>query len=403
MKVWAYHKEQGAGIMTSKIMWGMLIGSMVTFANLYGPQTFIQHFTNDFHLTSSQASLALSISTFTLAFSMLIMAAISNSIGRKNIMVFSLISSSLLYLVVGFAPNFETLLGIRALQGIALSGFPAIAVTYLAEELAAKEFPKVLGIYITGSGFGGFFGRIVSSTMLDLTNWHVAIWTLGTLTTLLSIVFMLLIAPSKNFHKTRFSFHNWGHGLLEACKDAKLLYFYGLGFLALGVYVAVFNFVGFPLMAHYGLSQTIVGFVFIFQLLGSIGSMTVGRLSGRFTRGQMLRVSLVVTAVGLALTMMPSLISMLAGLFIISCGFFAWHNLVSGWVSSSAAPDVKAYASSLYLLFYYIGSSVIGTLGGHFYDLYDWNGAALLLIGCTALAFVFVILIKLRIKHTAVA
>lgn len=389
--------------MTTKIMWGMLIGSLVTFANLYGPQTFIQHFTKDFQLTSSQASLALSISTFTLAFSMLIMAAISNSIGRKNMMVISLISSSFIYLLVGFAPNFETLLALRALQGIALSGFPAIAVTYLAEELPSKDFPKVLGIYITGSGVGGFFGRVVSSTMLDLANWHVAIWTLGAMTLLLSIVFMLLIPPSKHFHATRFSLKNLGHGLLEACKDVQLLYFYGLGFLALGVYVAVFNFVGFPLMAQYGLSQTVVGFVFIFQLMGSIGAMVVSRLGGRFSRSHMLRVSLLVTAAGVVLTMLPSLISMLFGLFLLSCGFFAWHNLVSGWVSNSAAPDVKAYASSLYLLFYYVGSSVVGTLGGQFYDAYDWNGTAWLLLGCICSAFLLLLLVKLRLKQRALA
>lgn len=389
--------------MTTKIMWGMLIGSLVTFANLYGPQTFIQHFTEDFQLTSSEASLALSISTFTLAFSMLIMAAISNSIGRKNMMVVSLISSSFIYILIGFAPNFETLLALRALQGIALSGFPAIAVTYLAEELPSKDFPKVLGIYITGSGVGGFFGRVVSSTMLDLTNWHVAIWTLGAMTLLLSVVFMLLITPSQHFHATRFSLKNLGHGLLEACKDAKLLYFYGLGFLALGVYVAVFNFVGFPLMAQYDLSQTVVGFVFIFQLMGSIGSMAVGRLGGRFSRSHMLRVSLLITAAGVVLTMLPSLISMLFGLFLLSCGFFAWHNLVSGWVSNSAAPDVKAYASSLYLLFYYVGSSVIGTLGGQFYDAYDWNGTAWLLLGCIGSAFLLLLFVKLRLKQRTLA
>jgi hypothetical protein len=68
---------------TNKITWGMLIGSLVTFANLYGPQTFIQHFTHDFHMSASESSLVLSISTFTLAFGMLVMAAISNTWGRK--------------------------------------------------------------------------------------------------------------------------------------------------------------------------------------------------------------------------------------------------------------------------------------------------------------------------------
>lgn len=383
---------------TKKITWGMLIGSLVTFANLYGPQTFIQHFTHDFHMSASESSLVLSISTFTLAFGMLVMAAISNTWGRKNIMVFSLISSSILYILVGFAPNFEILLTIRAFEGFALAGFPAIAVTYLAEELSGNQFPKSLAVYITGSGFGGFFGRIVSSSILDLSNWHIAVFVLGTLTMILSIIFMFLVEPSEHFVPQEFSVKNWIGGIIAACQDTKLWYFYGLGFLALGVYVAMFNYIGFPLLKDFGLSQTLVGFIFIFQLMGSIGSMTVGKLSDRFSRAQMLCASLVIALIGISLTAVHFLPVVLMGLFILSCGFFAWHNLVSGWVSSSAIPSAKAYASSLYLLFYYIGSSVIGTIGGNFYDTNGWNGVIGTMITCCLIAFILLGLVEMKLK-----
>lgn len=389
--------------MMKKMTWGMLIGSIVTFATIYGPQTFIQYYTRELHMTSTQSSLVLSITTFTLAFSMLIMAAISNAIGRKKIMVFSLIGASVLYIAVGFAPNFETLLLLRALQGIATAGFPAIAVTYLAEELDPKDFPKVLGIYITGSGVGGFFGRIISSSLLDATNVQIAILTLGTITLLLSIAFIVLIEPSKHFHKQPFSISNLGQGLMAAAKDGKLLCFYGLGFLALGVYVAVFNFAGFPLMDQYGLSQTLVGFIFIFQLMGSAGSMIVGKLNNQYSRTQILMVTLIVSIIGIAFTLVHALIAMLIGLFIISISFFAWHQLVSGWVSNSAAPETKAYASSLYLLSYYIGSSVVGTLGGHFYDTNAWQGVGFLLISCVLIALLLLAIVKTTLKHQHVS
>ena len=56
----------------TRILWSMLIGSIVTFAVLYGPQTLIQQYTVEFDLSASQASLVVSIATFTLAISMLI-------------------------------------------------------------------------------------------------------------------------------------------------------------------------------------------------------------------------------------------------------------------------------------------------------------------------------------------
>ncbi|HWR37868.1 MAG TPA: hypothetical protein VN611_00075 [Patescibacteria group bacterium] len=44
-----------------------------------------------------------------------------------------------------------------------------------------------------------------------------------------------------------------------------------------------------------------------------------------------------------------------------------------------AASEEKARASSLYLLFYYMGSSVIGALGGIFLHWDGWQGEVMML------------------------
>lgn len=54
-------------------------------------------------------------------------------------------------------------------------------------------------------------------------------------------------------------------------------------------------------------------------------------------------------------------------------GFFAAHSLASSWIGRRAK-RAKGQASALYLFFYYVGSSVAGTLGGFFWHRYDWNG-----------------------------
>lgn len=55
-------------------------------------------------------------------------------------------------------------------------------------------------------------------------------------------------------------------------------------------------------------------------------------------------------------------------------GFLAAHSVASGWISLVAGPRSKAYASSLYLLFYYTGSSLIGWTGGVFLSHLGWGG-----------------------------
>ncbi|MNT33381.1 Inner membrane transport protein YnfM [compost metagenome] len=52
------------------------------------------------------------------------------------------------------------------------------------------------------------------------------------------------------------------------------------------------------------------------------------------------------------------------------------------------ARGYKALAASLYLLVYYVGSSVLGSLGGHFWTVGQWQGVAAMAGGSLALALV---------------
>lgn len=375
----------------TKILFSMLIGSIVTFAILYGPQTLIQRFTLEFHLNASQASLVVSISTFTLAFSMLIIAACSNAWGRKKIMIISLVSAAVLNIVLAFSPNYETLLVIRALQGVALSGFPAIAMTYLGEEISPAQLGKIMGVYVSGSGFGGFFGRITVSTLIDFFSWHTAIFILGLVNLLCAIIFALLLPASQHFNVQKLSFRNWWNGIKSACSDRRLWLLYGIGFISLGIYVSLFNYIAFPLVsAPFYLSQTMIGLLFVFQLTGSFGSYTVGRLIGRFSRIQLLIASIVVIYCGALLTMIQWLPAIMVGLCIFAIGFFGCHGIASGWVSITAKSQAKSYASSLYLLFYYMGSSFIGSAGGVFYEQSGWNGVIELISICLFIAAIII-------------
>jgi YNFM family putative membrane transporter len=82
----------------------------------------------------------------------------------------------------------------------------------------------------------------------------------------------------------------------------------------------------------------------------------------------------------------------LAGLLLVTVGFFGAHSLASGWVgrrSSSLAGGAPAVASSLYLFAYYAGSSIGGSVGGLAYDAAGWAGmvgyVSVLLVGAGAL------------------
>jgi YNFM family putative membrane transporter len=58
---------------------------------------------------------------------------------------------------------------------------------------------------------------------------------------------------------------------------------------------------------------------------------------------------------------------------------------LSSWVGLRAQHS-KAQASSLYLFFYYLGSSIAGTAGGYFWKLYGWVGVVMFLSGLLLIA-----------------
>ena len=66
---------------------------------------------------------------------------------------------------------------------------------------------------------------------------------------------------------------------------------------------------------------------------------------------------------------------MIGGITLVTASFFASHAVASGWVGRLAASD-KGHATSLYLLVYYLGSSVAGSLGGWFWAASGWLGVA---------------------------
>lgn len=157
--------------------------------------------------------------------------------------------------------------------------------------------------------------------------------------------------------------------------NKKLILVYGMGFLFLGVYVALFNYISFPLSNEpFNMSQTLIGFLFIFQLTGTWGSYLFGRLSEKYQHAPLILLALVLALVGSFLTLSSHLIVIMLGLMLFAAGFLAGHSLASGWVGVIVESHWRAYASSLYLLFYYTGSSVLGTMGGGFLVSNGWHG-----------------------------
>lgn len=96
---------------------------------------------------------------------------------------------------------------------------------------------------------------------------------------------------------------------------------------------------------------------------------------------------IVLLLAGIALTLAQPLALVIAGIGVATIGFFGAHSIASAWVGRRAQ-GARGQAAALYLFFYYLGSSVLGSAGGVAWTRAGWPGVAgfCLVLGLIALA-----------------
>lgn len=352
----------------------LFAGAFSTYANLYMTQPILPALSQQFGVSPAVASLSLSLTTMTLAMAMLLTGSLSEAWGRKPIMTFSMIAVGILSLAIGFAPNFESLLILRIIQGVVFAGLPAIAMAYLAEEMDHGSLGAAMGLYISGNSIGGLAGRVMMGSMTDAFNWHIAMISIGIVSLILALAFYVLLPKSQHFIPQKLAFKPLFRSMIAHMKDPALVMLFSLGFLLMGAFVTLYNYVGFELLAPpYSLSQTVVGFIFLLYLVGTFSSAFMGKLADSHGRFYMILGAFFLMLVGALLTLNTLLTLKIFGIALFTFGFFGGHSIASGWVGMRATHD-KAQASSLYLFFYYAGSSIGGTIGGFFFSRFGWGG-----------------------------
>lgn len=374
-----------------RISVALFLAGFATFSLLYCVQPLLPAFAAEFGIGAAQSSLALSVSTGALALAIVCAVVVSERAGRKPLMFASMMAAAVCNVLVAVVPGWHAILLTRAIEGFVLGGVPAVAMAYLAEEIHPKGLGLSMGLYVGGTAFGGMVGRVGMSVLSDFFSWRAAMISIGVVDFAVAIAFVCLLPASRNFvprggvgvaQHMRSWLGHLAHGRLPAV--------FAVGGLVMGVFVTIYNYAGFRLMAApFSLDASQTGLIFSAYLFGIVASSYAGALADRLGRGPVLIGGVLITALGLALTTRSHLLPVIAGISVITMGFFVAHSVASGWVGQMAQ-GAKGHASSLYLLSYYLGSSILGSVGGTFWQARGWPGvvefACALLALCLALA-----------------
>lgn len=369
-----------------RVRLALFAAAVATYALLYTPQPLLPLISRGFHVSPAAASLAMSAGTGALALAVIPVSSLSEVYGRRKIMTVSAITAGVLGLIAPLSPSLGVLVGIRVLQGCALAGLPATAMAYLAEEVGHTSLGRVMGLYIAGNAIGGLSGRIIAGALASGGGWRVATAGVSAISLACAIALALLLPKSRFFTPAPLRLRALAATLRQNLADAALLRLYLIGFALMGAFVTVYNYLTFRVSEPpFGLPTTVVGALFTVYLTGTYSSSAAGRLSDRLGRYRVLCAGIVVAAAGALLTLPASMVFIVAGLVVLTVGFFAAHSVASGWVGARARV-APAQASALYLCLYYVGSSVAGSAGGVFYGHGGWPPTVMFAAGLLGVA-----------------
>ncbi|MET8993198.1 MFS transporter [Nonomuraea wenchangensis] len=387
---------------TRRVSAAVAAGGLSSFALLYAPQAVLPQLAEGFRLDPGSASLAVGVATGALAVAVLPVAALAERVGRRRVIVWSVLVSAVLGLLLPLAPTFPVLLGMRAVQGVAIAGFAGVAAAYLADALGTKRLAAAVGAMIAGNSVGGMLGRLGTGFAAAPLGWHGSLAVVAAVA-LACALFAALTLPRTSVG-TPAAPPERAAGEPRGPLGAGVWVPCAVGALAMGAFVALYNAAGFRLAAPpLALAPAAASLVFLSYAMGTVSSAAAGRLAGRFGRTAALVTALLVTVAGSALTLHPSLPVIALGFAVLTAGFFAAHAMANAWVTAQASPRTRGRAAGLYTLCYYLGSGAGGTVGSVVYGRAGWPWLIALTTAWLLLAALAVVLTSGRARATALA
>jgi YNFM family putative membrane transporter len=369
------------------------------FANMYTTQAILPVFSTDFHISAPTAGLTVSLLVLAVAIGSLFYGPLSDRIGRKTVMVGASALVVVPTILCGFAPNFTVLVLLRMLQGFLMPGLTSVAIPYVNEEFEGKGRGLAMGIYTSGLTLGGLFARVGSSAITGIYNWRIAM-NIFALPTLIAVIVMWRYLPdtrSKHMIATRTdkpSTSNRKAIVLQTLRDMlmhlhnrRLVGAFIVGFTLFFGYIGVFTFLPYYLSGPMFRLPTIgLGLVYLLWLTGVFAPLA-GTITARIGSRRAIAYSMGLAAIGMLISLIPSLPIVILGLGLLALGMFATQPAVNLYLGNQAT-SAKGTAASMYLSLYYFGGSFGAVLPGYALLWNGWTGVILLCLGMVCLALV---------------
>lgn len=266
-----------------------------------------------FSLDNGQTGLLTTVTLVVSAIGGALAGILADRIGRVKALMITVITYAVFTVLCGFAPNYETLLVFRALQGLGFGGEWAVGAILVAEYASAKHRGRTLGAVQSAWAAGWALAVVVYTLVFHFldpdTAWRVMFWT-GALPALLVVYVRRHVSDAPHAEQLRRTSAERGSFTAVFRKDLLRVTLFAT-LLSTGVqggYYTLATWVPTYLKTERGLTVVGTGGYLAFLISGAfIGYLTGGYLTDRIGRKNNIALFAALSAAGiLAYTNIPS-------------------------------------------------------------------------------------------------
>jgi DHA1 family bicyclomycin/chloramphenicol resistance-like MFS transporter len=234
------------------------------------------------------------LSAYLLGFSvmMLLHGALSDSFGRRPVILGGLLLFALASLICAFADRIGVLIAGRALQGMSCGAGMVVGRAIVRDLFAAVQAQRLMSQITLFFGVAPAIAPIIGGWLLVLIGWRSIFWFMMTVALLLcALAWITLPETLPRERRQPFAPAPLARGYWSVLSDSRFL----LLTIASGVpFSGVFIFIlSAPMLLgrHLGLPPTQFFWLFVFCISGIMGgAWTSGRLAGRIPRERQIRI-----------------------------------------------------------------------------------------------------------------
>src|SRR5512143_784941 len=348
--------------------------SVVVYADMYITQPVLPILSREFGVPPATAGLSVSAVMLAIALASSLYGPLGDRAGRKRLMAGASALLAVPTLLCAFAPSFEWLLVLRALQGVLIPGITAVAVAYVGEHSDARSLGTGVAGLIAASVLGGLLGRVVSGLVADAFSWRDPFLLFGGLTVFGALAMGTLLPSGARQPPVP-----WMSAYLDMgghFRDRRLLGAFIIGGALFFGFIGVFTYLPYYLTGGpFNLPTGIVSSAYLTYIAGVVASPLAGRLSARVARRVLMGVGLLIAIAGVLGTLAPSLLLIAASLLVLCVGMFTAQAVAPAFVNATAR-HAPGSANALYLAFYYVGATLGSVLPGLAWQSFGWSGVA---------------------------